>query len=110
MSSVKIVGVLNVTPDSYHDGGRFTDPDAALARAKQMLSEGADIIEVGGESTGPNSKDVSLDEELERTIPVIKAIRASFPDAVMSIDTHKAAVAQEALREGATMVNDVTAG
>lgn len=107
---VCIIGALNVTPDSFHDGGRFASCDAATERASAMLKEGADIIEIGGESTGPKSRDVSLEEELRRVIPVIRAIRKKHPSAALSVDTCKAAVAEGALREGAIMVNDVTAG
>ncbi len=104
------VGVLNLTPDSYFDGGKFTTLDAAVRRAGEMLDEGADIIEVGGESTGPGSKDVSVDEELTRVIPVLSRLREAYPSAKFPIDTYKAAVAQEALHAGICMLNDVTAG
>lgn len=105
-----IVGVLNVTPDSYVPESRATTVNDAVARAGQMLQDGADIIEIGGESTGPGSKDVRLDDELSRVIPVIQAIRKAYPDAVLSLDTYKAAVAREGLEEGVTIINDVTAG
>ncbi len=110
MDRVRIVGILNVTPDSYFDGGKFADSVAAIERAGEMLRDGADVIEVGGESTGPASSDVSAEEELRRIVPVIRGIRSSFPDAVISVDTYKASVAEAALCEGATIVNDVTAG
>ena len=110
MSHFKIVGILNVTPDSYFDGGLFETALKAGDRVAEMLKEGADIIEVGGESTGPGSKDVSVEEELKRTIPVIRAIKEKYPEAVVSIDTWKAVVAKEALDAGAMIVNDVTAG
>ena len=105
-----IVGVLNLTPDSYFDGGKFVGINAAVRRAGEMLDEGADIIEVGGESTGPGSKDVSVDEELSRVIPVLSKLREAYPSAKFSIDTYKASVAKEALVSGVCMVNDVTAG
>lgn len=107
---VRIVGVLNTTPDSYVERGKYASLDAAVARAGEMLTEGADIIEIGGESTGPGSTDVSEEEELRRTVPVIRAIRSQFPAAIVSIDTWKSAVAKAALEAGALMVNDVTAG
>ena len=110
MSKVRIIGILNTTPDSYVEHGAYSNLDAAVKRAGEMIDEGADIIEIGGESTGPGSKDVSVEQELERTIPVIKAIRKNFPTAVLSIDTWKAPVAEAAMAEGATIVNDVTAG
>lgn len=105
-----IVGILNVTPDSYHDGGRFCTVEQAIERAGVMLAEGADVIEVGGESTGPGSENVSVEEELERTIPVIRAVLDRYPETVISIDTYKSPVASEAIGAGAMMVNDITAG
>ncbi len=105
-----LVGIINVTPDSFHDGGKFLDVALAVTRAREMLGEGADIIEIGGESTGPKSSPVSPEEELRRVIPVIRAIRSAHPSANISIDTWKAAVATAAVREGAMMINDVTAG
>ncbi|MFH1720482.1 MAG: dihydropteroate synthase [Patescibacteria group bacterium] len=108
----KIMGVLNVTPDSFSDGGKFLNPDnpdKAVAHAMKMIKEGADIIDIGGESTGPGSKNVSIKEELERVIPVIKAIRKKDGEIAISIDTYKAKVAEEALKAGANMINDVTA-
>lgn len=110
MLSFQIVGILNTTPDSYHDGGQFITVDQAVKRAGKMMEEGADIIEIGGESTGPGSQDVLAEEELRRTIPIIEAIRSVHPDAKLSIDTHKAQVAKEAIDRGVIMVNDVTAG
>ncbi|MBI4003588.1 MAG: dihydropteroate synthase [Candidatus Omnitrophica bacterium] len=103
-----VMGVLNVTPDSFSDGGLYLDPDAAVSRAEQMVSEGADLIDVGGESTRPGSAGVSLEEELRRTIPVIRRL-AKAVRIPLSIDTSKADVAQRALDAGASSVNDVTA-
>lgn len=110
MQKIHIVGVLNVTPDSYFDGGKWDGVDAAVRHAGELLQEGADIIDIGGESTGPGSKDVSVDEELARVIPVIDAILDAYPHAVLSVDTYKATVAKAAIEHGAHMVNDVTAG
>ncbi|MDD5623305.1 MAG: dihydropteroate synthase [Candidatus Peribacteraceae bacterium] len=110
MGTVRIVGVLNVTPDSFYEGSRFPSVDAALRQAEQCLKEGADYLEVGGESTGPGSNDVTVAEELERTMPIIEALRRDFPEALLAIDTWKATVAGEALARGVMMVNDVTAG
>ncbi len=109
-NAVSIVGILNVTPDSYFDGGKWNALDLALKRAEEMIVEGADWIEVGGESTGPNSKDISLQEEIDRTIPVIKEIRKRWGSVNISVDTYKSEVAQLAMEAGATMVNDITAG
>lgn len=103
-----IMGVLNVTPDSFSDGGRFRDRDAALAQARRMVEEGADIIDVGGESTRPRSRGVSVEEELERVIPVVEAIRAELA-VTISIDTSKPQVMREAIAAGAGLINDVRA-
>ncbi|KPJ64595.1 dihydropteroate synthase [candidate division WOR-1 bacterium DG_54_3] len=102
-----IMGVLNVTPDSFWDGGKFTEVEAAIARAKQMLEDGADIIDIGGESTRPGSEPVSAEEEKKRVLPVIERL-ANETGALISIDTTKAAVAQAALSSGASMVNDIS--
>src|SRR2546430_15258657 len=104
-----IMGVLNVTPDSFSDGGEFFEPDAAIARGVQIASEGADIIDVGGESTRPGTEPVSVKEELNRVIPVIENLRAKI-DIPISIDTSKSEVAGAALDAGASIINDVTAG
>ncbi len=102
-----LMGILNVTPDSFSDGGQFFDRDAAVARALALAEAGADFLDVGGESTRPGSLGVSLDQELQRTIPVIAAI-ASRVRIPISIDTSKAEVARQALAAGASIVNDVT--
>jgi len=99
------MGVLNVTPDSFSDGGKFLDVDRAVAHARDMAKAGADIIDVGGESTRPGATSVSTDEELGRVLPVIECLR----DLVISVDTTKAAVAEKALVAGARIVNDVSA-
>jgi dihydropteroate synthase len=104
-----IMGVLNVTPDSFSDGGEFFDTGKAVEQGKRMAAEGAQIIDVGGESTRPGANAVSVDEELARVIPVITELRRSMP-AFISIDTSKAAVARAALDAGATIINDVTGG
>jgi dihydropteroate synthase len=102
------MGILNVTPDSFSDGGRFTQLEAAVAQGIAMARDGAAIIDVGGESTRPGSDRVSLDEELARVLPVIERLRAET-SAVVSIDTYKAEVARQALAAGAALVNDVSA-
>jgi dihydropteroate synthase len=101
-----VMGVLNVTPDSFSDGGRYVRPEQALARAQEMLAEGADVLDIGGESTRPGAQVVQQDEELRRVLPVIEAL-ASETDALLSIDTYKPGVAREALCKGAHLVNDV---
>ena len=104
-----IMGILNVTPDSFSDGGDFFAANAAVARAEKMLDEGARIIDVGGESTRPGSDPVSPEEELRRVIPVVRGILESRPEAIVSIDTYRASTAEAALDAGALIVNDVTA-
>ncbi len=104
-SRVLIMGVLNVTPDSFSDGGKFLNVDQAVAHAREMAREGADIIDVGGESTRPGAEPVSLEEELRRVLPVVEHLR----DLVVSVDTTKAAVAEKALAAGARIVNDISA-
>ena len=101
-----IMGILNVTPDSFSDGGRYNDIRAALAHAEEMVSEGVDIIDVGGESTRPGYTPVDASEEAERVVPVIKELRKYF-NIPISIDTYKSAVAEKALDAGADIVNDV---
>jgi len=108
LSRPRVMGILNVTPDSFSDGGDFISPASALAHAEQMLLEGADIIDVGGESTRPGADAVTEQEELERVIPVIEAITQRIP-AIVSIDTSKPVVMREAVAAGAGMVNDVMA-
>jgi dihydropteroate synthase len=103
------MGALNVTPDSFSDGGDFLDPGKAASRAAAMLDEGAEIIDVGGESTRPGSDPVPQEEEVRRIVPVIQKIVAERPDAIVSIDTYRAATAGAALEAGARIVNDVTA-
>ena len=103
-----IFGILNVTPDSFSDGGNFVSTEAAIAQADRMISEGADAIDVGGESTRPGAKPVPVRDELKRVLPVIRAIRSRWSDVAISIDTVKAEVARAALAEGASIVNDVS--
>jgi dihydropteroate synthase len=103
------MGVVNVTPDSFSDGGSFLDAGAAIAHACQLVSEGTDILDVGGESTRPGAEPVSADEELRRVGPVLEGIAAAGLDAQVSIDTSKASVARAAIAAGAVIVNDVTA-
>lgn len=106
----RIMGVLNVTPDSFSDGGRHADWGQAVTRGLEMLQQGADILDIGGESTRPGADPVSDTEESHRVIPVIKALRAQAPKALISIDTSKASVAEAALEAGVDILNDVTAG
>ncbi len=102
-----IMGILNVTPDSFYDGGRYNRLDAAVERALKMVEDGTDIVDIGGESTRPGSEGVSEEEEMERVVPVIEAIRKES-NVPISVDTTKSSVAKEALRAGANMVNDIS--
>jgi len=102
------MGILNVTPDSFSDGGKFSAVDSAIQQAKEMLEQGASVVDVGGESTRPGAVDVSLDEELDRVIPVIEKIAAEF-DTIVSIDTSKPEVMTAAVKAGAGLINDVNA-
>lgn len=104
-----IMGILNVTPDSFSDGGKFADVNAAIKQVQRMLSEGVDIIDIGGESTRPGSDSVSASEQIQRVIPVIEAIR-KYRDILISIDTTSSIVAQSALNAGANWINDVSGG
>ena len=104
-----IMGVLNVTPDSFSDGGQFMDEELALRHAERMAGEGAAILDVGGESSRPGSEPVPLAEELRRVIPIIQRIHSRFPDLLLSIDTYKAETARQAIAAGADIVNDISA-
>ncbi len=103
-----VVGIINVTPDSFSDGGNFFSPAAALAQAERLLADGADILDVGGESTRPGAVGVTADEEKRRVLPIVRAVRDRWPDMPVSIDTVKADVAAAALEAGASIVNDVS--
>ena len=102
-----VMGIINATPDSFSDGGSFLNPQAALAHGLQMVAEGAEILDIGGESTRPGAQSVDADEEIRRVLPVIQALRRES-EVLLSIDTSKAAVAQAALDAGADIINDVT--
>lgn len=104
----QVMGILNVTPDSFSDGGKFSRIDVALKQAEQMIADGATIIDIGGESTRPGAKDVAEQDELSRVIPVLTAIKKRF-DTIVSIDTSKANVMSEAINHGAGIINDVRA-
>ena len=104
-----VMGIVNVTPDSFSDGGQFFSPGAALAHAARLVAEGAEILDVGGESTRPQSAEpVPTDEELRRVLPVVRALAMERPDTIISVDTVKAAVAEAAIEAGAHIVNDVS--
>mgnify|MGYP001277036838 CR=1 FL=1 len=102
-----IMGILNATPDSFSDGGRYMDIDAAVAHAREMADQGADILDIGGESTRPGFEPVPLEEELRRVVPVVAALRQALPHIPLSIDTYKAETARQALEAGAHIINDI---
>lgn len=108
LSRPKVMGILNITPDSFSDGGRFIGKDAAIAQARAMLAAGAAILDIGGESTRPGAEEVSVQQELDRVLPVIEAIRSEL-DCVISIDTCKAQVMKEAVAAGVDIINDIKA-
>ena len=105
-----IMGIMNLAPDSFSDGGQLSDEASALARADQLLSEGADVLDLGAESTRPGATPVDTATELARLLPIVKALRWRFPHAVLSVDTYKPAVAHAAVEAGADLVNDVEGG
>ncbi len=106
----KVMGILNATPDSFYNKGQDSTQEAILGNAARMIKEGADILDIGGQSTQPNAPMISAQQEIDRVVPVIKSIKQNFPNSIISIDTFRAAVAQEAIRAGATIVNDVSGG
>ena len=110
LTTPKIMGILNVTPNSFFDGGQYNSIDAALAQTEKMISEGATFIDIGGASSKPGADEISVDEELKRVIPVIEKISQIFPESFISIDTYRSDVAQQAVSAGAQLVNDISAG
>ncbi|HAY88044.1 MAG TPA: dihydropteroate synthase, partial [Bacteroidetes bacterium] len=109
LETPRVMGILNVTPDSFSDGGKYRSVDAALLQAKKMIAEGVDIIDVGGYSSRPGAAEVSIHEELDRVIPVLERLSIEL-DVVLSIDTFRAVVAKQAIEAGAHIVNDISAG
>jgi len=110
LSAPIVMGILNVTPDSFYDGGKYGDLSTTLKHAEKMLAEGATIIDIGGMSSRPGAKEVPVNEEIKRSIPSVKAVRKEFPEAYISIDTVWAEVARQAVNAGADMVNDISSG
>ncbi|MBI2915520.1 MAG: dihydropteroate synthase [Elusimicrobia bacterium] len=106
---MQIMGILNLTPDSFYDGGRYGSVESACRRAEEMVQEGADILDLGGESTRPGSQPVSAEEELSRVLPVVKKISKRYPRVPISVDTQKSEVARQSLQEGASIINDISA-
>ena len=105
-----VMGILNATPDSFFDGGKFFSEDDILSQAEKMIADGATIIDVGGQSTRPTAEFISVEEELKRVIPVIELIHGKFPDQLISIDTFYSKVAVKAIETGASIINDVSGG
>lgn len=105
-----IMGILNVTEDSFYDGGRYTDDARILQRAEEILTEGGDIIDIGAMSTKPNAKELPEEEELTKIVYTVQLLRERFPDAVLSIDTYRATVAKAAIESGANIINDISGG
>ena len=110
LSEPKVMGIINVTPDSFYDGGFYFSMDEALHLAEKMLVQGAAILDVGGVSTRPGAPFVSADEEMKRILPVIEALHLRFPEVILSIDTFRSEVAEKAVHAGASIVNDISAG
>ena len=104
------MGVLNITPDSFSDGGEYYAPNKAIKRFGELLDQGADIIDIGAQSTRPGALEISPDDELRRLVPCLKAVRKQYPNSVISIDTFHSNVAEESLSLGANFINDVTGG
>jgi len=110
-SSIPIImGIVNVTPDSFSDGGKYNSTTSAINHAVKLIIDGADIIDIGGQSTKPGSKSVNINEELERVIPVINGILKEFPKTIISVDTSKSNVAEHAVKAGARLINDISGG
>ena len=110
LASPKVMGILNVTPNSFYDGGKFADEKALLNQVEKMLNEGATFIDIGGYSSKPNAEFVSEEEELQRVIPIITTVTQKFPDTLISIDTFRSKVAKEIIENGAAIINDISAG
>ena len=110
LTTPKIMGILNLTPDSFYDGGLYNNIDSALAQTEKMLLEGATFIDIGGASSKPGTVEISIDEELARVLPVLVEIHKKFPETIISIDTYRSDVAKKAVEAGAAMVNDISGG
>lgn len=110
LTSPKVMGILNITPNSFFDGGKYTDENSVLQQVEKMLVDGATFIDVGAYSSKPNAEFVSEDEEISRLIPVIKLILKNFPETLISVDTFRATVAKKAIENGACIINDISAG
>ncbi len=105
-----VMGILNLTPDSFYDGGKFSGEKEVLQYVERMINEGAAIIDIGGISTRPGAEEITIDEELKRVIPIIQKITSLFPDTIISIDTYRSKIAEESVKTGASIINDISAG
>ena len=110
LNSPKVMGILNVTPDSFYDGGKYKDELEILNQVETMLNDGATIIDVGGYSSRPGAKEIKINEEIGRVVPVVELILNKFPETLISIDTFRSKVAQKSIVAGASIVNDISAG
>ena len=110
LTTPKVMGVLNLTPDSFYDGGKFNDINIVDNHISKMINDGTDILDIGGYSSRPGAKEISLQEELSRILPTLKHIRKKFPDLIISIDTFRSEIANVCLNEGADIINDISAG
>lgn len=110
LSAPKVMAILNCTPDSFYDGGKFNDEKTVLIQVEKMLNEGADIIDIGGMSSRPNAEIISEVDELNRVLPITRTIHKHFPNAVLSIDTFRSEVAKQTIEEGVSIINDISAG
>ncbi len=110
LSTPRVMGILNITPDSFYDGGKFSASDSILDHVKKMLDDGADFIDVGGYSSRPGATDIPSEEELARVVPTIKLIKEKFPQAILSIDTFRSEVARKSIEAGASIINDISGG
>ncbi len=110
LNQPKIMGILNVTPDSFYDGGNYKNSMAIVSQVKNMIEQGATFIDVGGYSSRPNADDISVAEELDRVVPIIELILKEFPETLISVDTFRSEVAEQAVNAGACLVNDISAG
>jgi dihydropteroate synthase len=110
LSTPKVMGVINITPDSFYDGGQTNTIEKAVAQAEKHLSEGATFLDIGGYSSRPDAPHISEEEELNRVLPVIREISTSFPDSILSVDTFRSRIAEKAVEQGAAIINDISAG
>ena len=110
LSSPKIMGILNVTPDSFYDGGKYKSLKEILNHVEKMIEDGMDILDIGGYSSRPGANDITIDEELNRVIPIIKELKKIFPKLIISIDTFRSLVAEKSLDYGIDIINDISAG